>query len=74
MVKINFDDDIVSLLPKGAPPYKKDDAPDGHNNSTLYNQFKMFKHFFKGPKSNVNILWVTQISRYQHVWPICIGF
>lgn len=54
IIRINFDDDIVSLLPKGAPPYKKDDAPDGYNNSTLYSQFKMFKHFFKGPKSNIN--------------------
>jgi len=54
IIRINFDDDIVSLLPKGAPPYKKDDMPDGHNYSTLYHKFRQFKYFFKGAKTNMN--------------------
>ena len=47
--RIAYDDDVVSLLPKGAPEYKKDDAPDGYNHTTLYREFKKFKFFFKGP-------------------------
>jgi hypothetical protein len=54
IIRINFDDDIVSLLPKGAPPYKKDDMVDGHNYSTLYHKFRQFKYFFKGPKTNMS--------------------
>ena len=54
IIRINFDDDIISLLPPGAPPYKKDDMPDGHNYSTLYNKYRQFKYFFKGPKINMN--------------------
>jgi len=50
--RIAYDDDIVSLLPKGAPEYKKDDAPDGYNYTTLYREFKKFKFFFKGPVGN----------------------
>jgi hypothetical protein len=30
VLRVNFDDDIVSLLPEGEPPYQKDDAPKGH--------------------------------------------
>jgi hypothetical protein len=50
VIRINFDDDIVSLLPVGEPPYKKDDAPVGHSRSTLYLNYKKFTYFFKGGK------------------------
>ena len=49
ILRINFDDDIISMLPPGAPPYKKDDMPDGMNYATLQNQYRKFKYFFKGP-------------------------
>ena len=29
VLRVNFDLDVVSLLPEGAPPYLKDDAPEG---------------------------------------------
>ena len=54
VIRINFDDDIVSLVPEGTPPYKKDDAPDGHNYATLHNKHKLFAYFFKGPYTNMN--------------------
>lgn len=54
IIRINFDDTIVSLLPKGAPPYKKDDMPDGYNYSSLYKKYKKFKYFFKGKYSSMN--------------------
>ena len=47
--RINFDDDIVSMLPEGAPPYQEDDAPEGYQYTTLNKNYQRFKFFFKGP-------------------------
>lgn len=52
VLRINFDLDIVSLLPEGEPPYKKDDAPKGYEYKTLHREFKQFSKFFKGPVAN----------------------
>ena len=52
VLRINFDNDVVSLLPEGEPPYTPDDAPAGHEYLTLYRGFKRFKYFFKGPIAN----------------------
>jgi hypothetical protein len=49
VLRINFDNDVVSLLPEGNPPYTADDAPAGHEYQTLYRAFKQFKYYFKGP-------------------------
>lgn len=54
ILRINFDDDIISMLPPGAPPYKKDDMPDGMNYATLQNQYRKFKYFFKGQYTDMN--------------------
>lgn len=54
ILRINFDDDIISMLPPGAPPYKKDDMPDGMNYGTLQNQYRKFKYFFKGKYTDMN--------------------
>ena len=54
ILRINFDDDIVSMLPPGAPPYKKDNMPDGMNYSTLQQQYRKFKYFFKGQYTYMN--------------------
>lgn len=48
VLRVMFDQDIVSLLPEGAPPYTADDAPKGHSKSSLYKQHKQFRYFFKG--------------------------
>lgn len=52
IIRVQFDDDIVSNLPEGSPPYQKDDAPIGHAPSSLHKQHKKFKYWFKGPVSN----------------------
>ena len=52
ILRINFDDDVVSALPEGVPPYKPDDAPEGYEYQNLYRAFKRFKYFFKGPVAN----------------------
>lgn len=49
VLRIAFDDDVVSMLPEGTPPYTKDDAPKGHEYQTLYRAHRQFKYFFKGP-------------------------
>ena len=52
ILRINFDADVVSVLPAGAPPYEKDDAPKGHSSNSLFKLHKQFKYFFKGPFAN----------------------
>ena len=52
ILRVNFDLDVVSLLPEGAPPYLKDDAPEGYSISSLFKTHKQFKYFFKGPIGN----------------------
>ena len=54
ILRMNFDDGVVTTLPTGAPPYKKDDMPDGMNYATLQNQYRKFAYFFKGKYSNMN--------------------
>lgn len=52
ILRIQFDADVISVLPEGAPPYEKDDAPVGHSSSSLFRLHKRFKYFFKGPVAN----------------------
>jgi hypothetical protein len=52
ILRINFDADVVTLLPKGAPTYEKDDAPAGYSPSSLFKGYRKFKYFFKGPIGN----------------------
>jgi len=52
VLRIAFDDDVVSLLPTGAPSYEKDDAPAGHEFLNLHRGHRRFKYFFKGPVAN----------------------
>jgi hypothetical protein len=52
ILRIGFDDDVVTVLPKGAPSYQKDDAPAGYEFTTLHRTFRRFKYFFKGPVAN----------------------
>lgn len=46
VLRINFDEAVVSLLPAGEPPYRKDPAPAGMNYATLHKSFRKFKYFF----------------------------
>ena len=52
LLRINYDADIVSLLPMGAPSYQQDDAPKGYEYTTLNKAYSQFKYFFKGPIGN----------------------
>lgn len=46
VLRINFDETVVSDLPKGEPPYKKDDVPPGMEHISLHRGFKRLRHFF----------------------------
>ena len=54
VLRINFDEAVVSLLPKGEPPYTKDDAPAGYEHLSLYKGYRKFKYFFKGIYSGMD--------------------
>ena len=45
---INYDESIVSLLPDGAPPYEKNEAPAGTEHTVLEKEQRLLHHFFKG--------------------------
>ena len=53
ILRINFDKDVVCLLPEGEPPYTKDDAPHGHEYQILHKGYRMFQYFFKGGKGSM---------------------
>jgi len=52
ILRINYDDSIVSVLPEGAPSYKQDDAPKGYEYTVLNKAYTQFKYYFKGPVSS----------------------
>jgi len=48
ILKGSFDSSVEFNLPKGEPPYRKDDAPKGYEPSNLYKIQRRFKYFAKG--------------------------
>mgnify|MGYP001313158659 FL=1 len=52
ILRINYDDTIVSALPTGAPNYQQDDAPKDYQYTILNKAYTQFKYFFKGPVAN----------------------
>jgi hypothetical protein len=45
---INYDDSIISLMPEGAPPFNKNEAPAGTEHTHLEHEARLLHHFFKG--------------------------
>ena len=52
ILRINYDDAVVSALPEGAPNYRQDDAPKDYQYTVLNKAYTQFKYFFKGPVAN----------------------
>ena len=52
ILRIQYDDTIVSALPEGAPNYRQDDAPKDYQYTILNKAYTQFKYFFKGPIAN----------------------
>jgi len=45
---INFDESVISLMPSGEPPFKKNEAPEGTEHTLLEKESRLLHHFFKG--------------------------
>ena len=52
ILRIQYDDTVVSALPEGAPNYRLDDAPKDYQYTILNKAYTQFKYFFKGPIAN----------------------
>lgn len=53
----NFDTTVVSVVPEGVVPYKKNEAPLGTDHTTLRKEWKNLYHFVKGGNDTLsNIL------------------
>ena len=44
----NFDESIISMLPEGEVPYKKNDAPEETEHTKLVHEYRKLYLFFKG--------------------------
>ena len=44
----NFDESVISMLPDGAVPYKKNDAPEDTEHTKLAHEYRKLYLFFKG--------------------------
>ena len=58
---INYDESIVSLLPDGAPPYEKNEAPAGTEHTVLEKEQRLLHHFFKGGSKIPNMKRETML-------------
>ena len=52
ILRIQYDDTVVSALPEGAPNYRQDDAPKDYQYTILNKAYTQFKYFLKGPIAN----------------------
>ena len=64
ILRINFDDDIVPLLPSGETPYRKDDAPEGMQYQSLHKEYRRFTYFFKGSPAAENLSPIKRESMW----------
>ena len=44
----NFDESVISMLPEGEVPYKKNDAPEETEHTKLEHEYRKLYLFFKG--------------------------
>ena len=44
----NFDESVISMLPDGEVPYKKNDAPEDTEHTKLAHEYRKLYLFFKG--------------------------
>ena len=44
----NFDESVISMLPDGEVPYKKNEAPEGTEHTILAQEYRKLYLFFKG--------------------------
>ena len=49
----NFDESVISMLPKGSVPYVKNDAPAGTEHTVLEHEYRKLYLFFKGGNNSL---------------------
>jgi len=49
----NYDDSVISMLPKGEVPYVPNDAPAGTEHTKLEHEFRKLYLFFKGGSNSL---------------------
>ena len=64
ILRINYDDDVVPLLPSGETPYRKDDAPEGMQYQSLHKEYRRFTYFFKGSPAAENLSPIKRESMW----------
>lgn len=52
----NFDESIISVLPKGEVPYKPNENPLGTDHSSLRREWKYFYNFVKGGNDSLSTI------------------
>lgn len=52
----NFDDTVISLVPAGEVPYKKNEVPIGTDHTSLRREYQQLYNFVKGGNDNLSSL------------------
>jgi len=52
----NFDESVVSMLPEGDVPYKKNEVPAGTDHTSLRREYQQLYHFVKGGNDTLTSL------------------
>ena len=50
----NFDDTVISVVPEGEVPFKKNEVPVGTDHTSLRREHKNLYHFVKGGNDSLN--------------------
>ena len=50
----NFDQTVISMIPEGAVPYKKNEVPVGTDHTSLRREWKNLYHFVKGGNDKIS--------------------
>ena len=52
----NFDESVISMLPEGVVPYKKNEVPVGTDHTSLRREYKQLYNFVKGGNDSLSSL------------------
>ena len=52
----NFDESVISMLPEGMVPYKKNEVPVGTDHTSLRREYKQLYNFVKGGNDSLSSL------------------
>ena len=50
----NYDESVISMVPSGEVPYRKNDSPPGTDHTMLFHEYKKLYHYVKGGNDGLN--------------------